>query len=273
MRVIALLATYNEERFIRACLKNLIGQGLDVYMIDNDSTDRTVAYAERYYGRGLIGIESFPREGTYRWRQLLARKEALAATLDTDWLMHVDADEIRLPYRSNVTLAEALETVDNQGYNAVNFMEYTFVPTIEDPNHDHPEFERSMRRYYPFLPVFPHRLNAWKRQDERVDLVTDGGHCVRFPGMVMCPRSFPMRHYLYLSVEHAVEKYVRRRYDPEEIAHGWHAGRHALRPERIKLLSKTSLRLYRSDDSLDPSQPQLSHPLFHSAPEPELQPP
>ena len=56
IRVIALLASYNEERFIA-------GQGLQVYLIDNESTDNTVAIAERYAGRGLIRIETLPRAG------------------------------------------------------------------------------------------------------------------------------------------------------------------------------------------------------------------
>ena len=101
MRVIAILATYNEERFVAGCLENLIGQGLQVYLVDNDSTDRTVAIAERYAGRGLIGIETLPRAGLFSLRQQCARKETLAATLDADWFIHVDADQIILPARSN----------------------------------------------------------------------------------------------------------------------------------------------------------------------------
>jgi len=67
VRVIALIAAYNEERFIAGCLEHLIAHGLNVYLIDNDSTDRTVKFAEPYLGRGLIGIEAIPRDGVYRW--------------------------------------------------------------------------------------------------------------------------------------------------------------------------------------------------------------
>ena len=35
--------------------------------------------------------------------------------------------------------------------------------------------------YYPFLPSFPHRLNAWKKQPLKVDLASSGGHRVDFP--------------------------------------------------------------------------------------------
>jgi hypothetical protein len=121
-----------------------------------------------------------------------------------------------------------------------------------------------MRHYYPFLPRFPDRLNAWKRQEERVDLATSGGHCVDFSGLRMYPTSFPMRHYLYLSVEHAVRKYVQRVYAPEEVAAGWHRRRAALDPAAITLPSQARLRKYVSDNDLDPSDPWTSHPLFEA---------
>jgi cellulose synthase/poly-beta-1,6-N-acetylglucosamine synthase-like glycosyltransferase len=47
MRVIAILATYNEERFIANCLEHLFRQGVEVYLMDNDSEDETVAIARR----------------------------------------------------------------------------------------------------------------------------------------------------------------------------------------------------------------------------------
>lgn len=261
MRVIALLATYNEEQFIAGCLEHLFAQGVEAYLIDNCSTDQTVAIAKRYLGRGLIDIETFPRAGVYNWRPILERKEQLAATLDADWFMHVDPDEIRLPPRSNRTLAEALADVDAQGYNAVNFLEFTFIPTREAPDHDHADFQETMRWYYPFRPTFPHQLKAWRRQPGRVDLTWSGGHLVRFPGLRMYPESFPMRHYLFLSMSHAIRKYVDRPFDPAEEAAGWHGWRARLRPEMIRLPSQSELRTYRSDDQLDPSNPRTQHYL------------
>lgn len=263
MRIVAIIAAYNEERFIGACLENLIVvQGLEVYLLDNSSTDRTVTIAEQYLRRGLIEIETFPRDGMYSWRPLLARKEDLAAKLDADWFMHVDADEIRLPPNSRNTLAEALSEVDGQGYNAVNFLEFSFMPTKEAPDHDHADFQKTMLWYYPFLPKFPHRLNAWKRQTKRVDLVSAGGHKVSFPGIRMCPQSFPMRHYLFLSVSHALEKYIQRRYDPSEIKAGWHRSRSKLKANQIRLPSQAMLRRYHSDDRLESSSPRTRHYLF-----------
>lgn len=260
MRVVAILAVYNEERVIAACLDNLARQNVEFYLIDNGSTDRTAAIAERYAGRGLVGLETMPRPGgAYSWRPLLERKEELAATLDADWFMHADADEIRLPPRTRRTLAEAFAEAEAGGYNAVNFFEYVFIPTLEAPDHDRPDFERTMRWYYPFVPSFPHRLNAWRRQPARVELAWSGGHVVRFPGLRMSPVSFPMRHYLFLSAAHLVAKYAGRSYDPAELRRGWHGWRGGLKPELVRLPPQAALRLYTSDDELDPSNPRARH--------------
>ena len=70
-----------------------------------------------------------------------------------------------------------------------------------------------------------------------------------------------MRHYLYLSVDHAARKYLSRAYATEELERGWHRRRAALRPEAIALLPESDLRESRSDDDLDPSSPLTVHPL------------
>jgi glycosyltransferase involved in cell wall biosynthesis len=262
LRVIALLATHNEERFIAPCLEHLVRHGVEVYVIDNESEDGTVPLARQFLGRGLVGIETLPRGGVYRWQLILQRKEQLAATLDADWFMHADPDEVRLPPQSGTTLAAAFAEADRQGFNAVNFIEFTFVPTRQAPDHDHPDYLRTMRWYYPFLPSFPNRLNAWKRQPGPVELAWSGGHRVRFPGLRMYPVSFPMRHYLFLSKAHAVRKYVQQAYDPEELARGWHQARSRLRAEEIVLQDDAALRRYASDDLLDASCPLPQHPVF-----------
>jgi glycosyltransferase involved in cell wall biosynthesis len=267
MRVIALLAVRNEERFVVSCLDRLASHGVDTYLIDTGSTDRTLELAERYVGRGLIGIEELPLpEGRFSLPAILARKEQLAATLDADWLIHLDADEARVPPRSNRTLATALAEADAAGYNAVNFLEYTFVPTREEPDHDHSRYEQTMRHYYAFAPRDPHKLAAWKRQDRPVDLSTHAGHQVLFPERRRYPVDFVMRHYLFLSRAHAIEKYVERHHDPAALAIGWHGWRARLqhdavrsRPDLLELPSQAELRSYVSDDALDPSDPLTLH--------------
>jgi glycosyltransferase involved in cell wall biosynthesis len=260
MRIIGLLATYNEERFIASIIQHLFQQGVLVYLMDNSSTDRTLEIAKEYLGRGVVETEIVPRFGLFDLRAILKRKEELAASLDADWFMHFDADEIRLAPDTGKTLAQAFVEVDALGYNAVNFQEFTFVPTEESPDHDHKDFTTTMRWYYPFLPRFPHRLNAWKRQPGRVDLATGAGHRVRFAGLRMYPRSFLMRHYLFLSVPHAMEKYGSRRHAAADLAARWDGGwREQLDARRIKLPREAELRSYVSDELLDASQPRTKH--------------
>jgi hypothetical protein len=262
MRVLALIATYNEERFIGGCLEHLFAHGIEAYLCDNQSTDRTVEIAARYLGAGLRAIEEIPRDGTFRWREILRRKEALATELEADWLLHLDADEVPLPPPSHRTLNEALAEVDDYGYNVVEFSEFTFVPTRETPDHDHPEFRRTMRWYYPFAPTSLHLVRAWKRQEQRVDLATTGGHIVSFPAWRLWPERFRLRHYIFLSREQAVRKYVGKGYDPEELRDGWHGWRATLTPEAIRLPPQAALRTTCTDDDLDASSPRKTHCLL-----------
>jgi glycosyltransferase involved in cell wall biosynthesis len=264
MRVTAILSSYNEERFIAGCLTHHIAHGLSVYLLDNDSTDRTVEIARTFLGKGLLHIERHPRHGQYDWQAMLERKAALASTLDADWFLHVDADEARLPPRGHATLVDAIRQVDAQGYNAINFAEFSFVPTVEEPDHDHPRYVETMRYYYPFKTDSRHRVNLWRRQPV-VDLASSGGHAVAFPGRNISPENFRMRHYLLLSKEHARHKYVERVYNPDEVAKGWHGARARLLADDIRLPSSAMLRHYISDDDLDPTDPEHQHQVFGPA--------
>jgi glycosyltransferase involved in cell wall biosynthesis len=258
-RIVALIAAYNEGRFIGGCLDHLHAQGVATYLLDNGSTDDTVAIAERRLGGGLIAIESVPRADTFRWRSLLGRKEELATQLDADWFLHVDADEILLPPAGGGTLATALAAVDAAGDDAIELAELTFVPTRESPDHDHPGFRRTMRWYYPFLPSPLHLVRGWKRGPARVALAASGGHVASFPDRRLHPHRFRLCHYLFLGVEHAREKYERKRYDPAEVRHGWHGWRPALRVDATMLPRERDLRRAGDDDHLDTSSPRTEH--------------
>ncbi|MFM2294139.1 MAG: hypothetical protein RLZZ350_552, partial [Verrucomicrobiota bacterium] len=234
---------------------------VQVHLLDNDSTDRTVAIAKSFLGRGLLGIETLPRHGEFCLRDQLARKETLAQSLDADWLLHVDADEIHLPPVAGMTLAEAFADVEAAGFNAVNFQEFTFIPTAKSPDHDTKNYPQTMRWYYPFLPRAPWGVRAWRRQPG-VMLGASGGHQPTFDGMRLFPQFFPMKHYQFLSVAHAQKKYLRR-YAKAELDAGHHGGhqgwRAQFRTESFPLPSQTDLRELRPGGELDAAQPRLVH--------------
>jgi glycosyltransferase involved in cell wall biosynthesis len=260
-----MLQTYNEQRLVGACIEHLREQGVDVYLIDNESTDETVAIAERYLGNGLVGIETLPRDGSFALRAQCARQEELAQTLDADWLIHYDADEFRTSTKQGQSLADAIREADEAGFNAIDFHEFVFVPTQEFPDHDHPDFRLTMRRYYFFQPTVPHRCNAWKKQEGPVELAWSGGHVVRFPGLNMAPEPLNMRHYLFLSVPHAIEKFVERRFAEDEVADGWFGWRATIAAGDIVLPHDADLRFYVADHLLDASSPRDRHVLDPAA--------
>lgn len=282
MRTVAILASYNEGRFMRACLEHYLQQGVEVYLLDNESTDNTLNIAREYLGKHLIGTETIPRGGMYQWNKILLRKEEIADEIDADWLIHADPDEIRVAPKSGQTLAQAIEQVDREGYNAINFMEYTFLPVRESEDHDNENFQQTMRWYYPFAPRHPHRLNAWKKQPRRwrglkpflrelirnrrcgtpsIDLHSSGGHIVDFPGIKPYPLDFKLKHYIVLSLGHAIQKYVKKDFAPEEIdnLHGWRATAEA---NDFSLPSEQNMRHYTSDDELDSADPLSDHLLI-----------
>ena len=270
LRILAILASFNEERFIGGCLEHLIANGVEAYLCDNQSTDGTVEIARRYLGAGLRAIEEIPRDGTYRWRGILGRKEELAAQLEADWFLHLDPDEVPLPPRPGQTLAEAFAEVEASVHNAVELAELTFVPTRESPDHDHADFRRTMRWYYRFAPQPLHLVRGWRRQPRRVDLASSGGHAVSFPDRRISPLLFRLCHYLFLSREHALRKYAARRYDPEEVSQGWHGWRARLAPGQIRLPRQAELRLTTSEADLDLSSPRTEHCLLWKEPEDAL---
>lgn len=259
MKIVAIMCVFNEERFIAASLDHWQSHGIHVHLIDNESTDRTVAIAKQYHGGCLLEIEHLPRNGVFNFEAILKRKEELAHSIDADWFLHVDADEFHQPWSSSLTLHDALVEVDATGFNAANFLELTFVPTKEYPDHNGPNFQETLRTYYPFLPAFPHRLNAWRKQAEPVNLHKTAGHKVRFPGLSMYPVSFLMRHYLALSRDHAISKYKNRRHPEAALKKGWHRWRNETPSDRIVLPSREELRQWNPGMPPDTSNPRKFH--------------
>jgi hypothetical protein len=69
-----------------------------------------------------------------------------------------------------------------------------------------------------------------------------------------------MLHYLFLSIDHAVRKWVHRAFDPDEVADGWHADRAWLRASTVRLQREDELRSRLH--GLDPTHPLAFHPVL-----------
>src|SRR5215468_9856188 len=144
MRIVALLAVRNEERYLKRCLEHYRQQGIETCLIDNGSTDRTLQIAEGFLNRGVIRIEHLPFSGVFELETQLRCKERLAAEIAADWFIHCDADEIREAPRHYKTLREGIEVVDRQGYNAIDFDEFVFLPTADDESFEGRDYVEAM---------------------------------------------------------------------------------------------------------------------------------
>lgn len=233
VRVIALIAAYNEEDVIEQVVGDLIAQGVEVYLIDHASTDRTVEAVAAHLGRGLIKVERYPEESGSEgediaqsawWEGILHRKEQLSRELDADWFIHQDADELRESPWDEVSLRDAISRVDDLGYNAIDFRLLDFVPTLEG-------FQRGddLRKAFTHFrePADYNRIQVkcWKKLATKVDLASSGGHDVFFAERRVFPVRFLLRHYPIRSQEHGEKKVLRERlprYSVSLRARGWH---------------------------------------------------
>src|SRR5215813_2058057 len=212
-RVVAVISAFNEEDIISAVIGHLVENGIDVYLIDNHSTDDTTKEASQWLGRGLLQIERFPPSlpsrcetpGPFDWSGILRRKEKLATELSADWLIHHDADEFRESPWSGLTLKAAIRWVDKLGYNCINFQVLNFWP-IDD------NFQRGddPRDYFTFFENGAEfdkvQLKCWKASKTQASLVRSGGHEVSFEGRRVFPISFLLRHYPIRGQRHGLKK-------------------------------------------------------------------
>lgn len=260
MRILALLTVRNEAQFIAQCLMHLHQQGVETVLIDNQSSDETIFIASQFKNHGLRYITHLEYPGYFELTHILRNEQRLAADLQADWFMHVDADEFHEPVNRNLRLVDLFTHIDSQGYNAINFTEYAFSPTFEDPNHDHAHFQETMRSYYPFQPRQYHRVNAWKKQPA-INLITGAGHRVRFDGINIYPEPQVMRHYICLGKKHAIEKYCKRKYSPLEVTNKhWYGSRPFIEADRIVFPPASSMRFWPDVKSqLDPTMPRTTH--------------
>lgn len=224
-RVVALMAAYNEADIIVPSLRRLIAQGVDVYVIDNWSTDGTYECARELLGRGVIGLERFPPTGPplyCQWEELLRRKEELAAEIPADWFIHHDVDEIKESPWPDLRLKDAIYLVDQSGFNCLEHTIIHFRPVDDGfvAGSDFGEYFRFFDWQY-----YGPQARAWKQTGHPVALAPSGGHDVQFLGRRIYPYNFLTKHYPVRSQAHGQRKVLserQARYSPAERLKGWH---------------------------------------------------
>src|SRR5215472_4323005 len=210
---VAIVAVRNEAIHVRRCIRDLIRDGIEVIMVDNDSTDGSAELAREFLGHGLLSIRRLAYRGTFSLSDILAFKKTIADTVPHDWVLHVDADEWLRPPKQCKTLIEGIHAADLQGFNCINFLEFVFVPKPGE-SYEAEDYSSLMRTYYFFAPFYPRLVRAWKRS-AGLDNRERAGHVLTGPNTRLFPQDFILRHYIVLSEAHARRKYLARKYAPE----------------------------------------------------------
>ena len=238
LRITALVAAYNEADIIGQTVGDLVRQGIHVHVLDNLSTDGTVAALQPYVSSGLVRVERFPDGQTagsgtrYEHGRIMLRKQQLARELDSDWFIAHDADEIRESPWVHLDLRQGIEQVDREGWNAIDFAVLNFCPTDDrfSPGAD----VREVFPYYePAGPWDRTQVKCWKRAPD-VELVASAGHDVQFASRHVFPIRFILRHYPIRSQAHGVRKIFEERkprFPDEERRQGWHVQYDGIAPD------------------------------------------
>jgi len=192
MKIIAFITVYNEEEMIGKCIENAREQGLDVIVIDNGCTDRTIEIA-----KDLGVLVSEHKTEKYDVVAMITWAVSQAKRIGCDWYAVKDADEMFETYDGRKVI-EVVNDADILGYNCMRFDMYEFWPTVDDDLSITDFTERI--QYYSYYAS--HRLSMIKNNPE---IWVANPHEAR--GTVKeSPNKLILRHYKFIGLEQGREK-------------------------------------------------------------------
>jgi glycosyltransferase involved in cell wall biosynthesis len=160
--VVAVLGVRNEEVYLGNALRHLKANGVKYAVIDNGSDDDTTTIIRRReFSSHLVARRNLPYLGQHDLKGMLREKMALIEALKTDWVIHMDADEVMHPARAGETLQEAISRLDQEGYDAIDFNEFVFLPLDQSYVKEWVGFQ-PITTYYFYSPGPLRLMRAWK---------------------------------------------------------------------------------------------------------------
>ena len=223
--LLAVVCARNEALQIEWCLRNLIGQGFEVILIDHSSDDNTVERAQEFVGQGLLRIEHLVWHGYFSLSDQLRCKQAILLDSTHDWVAHFDVDEAPQAIPGWKDLRQVVLAADAAGFNCINFDEMVLLPPPDQVVFQGDAFKGTYCDYYFFQPTYPRLMRLWRR-DAGFTNLTAGGHCLKGDSnLYRFPQDQLLKHYIVLSREAAFAKYLPRVFSSEDLDRGWHGNR------------------------------------------------
>ena len=247
-RVLAVIHSYNEADIMERTIQYLLDQNVDLYLIDNWSTDGTFEIMKKYHGlySDRVWLERFPADGDtgiFDMYHLMERTEQIATSFPHNWFIHYDTDEYRVGFWNGADLRKTLFIVDQLGYNLVENTVIDF--RLVDEKQDNIFMEDTWFELRHSSTALP-QVKTWKKTSE-VDLKTVAGHMTSLNN----PRIFPLRilnrHYPYRSIEQASNKVFRdrkQRSDAEYEKKGWHGHYYKIKDNKDFIYDREQLLLW-----------------------------
>ena len=192
MKIVAFTIVYNEEEVIEKCIENAKEQGLNIIVIDNGCTDKTIEIVKH------LEVPVYEHK-TEKYNVFEINKWAISKvkSIGCDWFVLKDADEMFETYDGR-KVAEAVTEADTAGYNCMRFDMYEFWPTVDDDMAIEDFTERI--QYYSY---FGNRhLKMIKNSSE---ISTNNPH--KPQGQIKeSPTRLILRHYKFISLEQGRRK-------------------------------------------------------------------
>jgi len=219
MKVVAMLPVYNDEDIIHDVIEHLLSQGVELVVLDNNSTDNTYEICKKFSQRGLIKLNQLKTNSSFlqHLATILRMLYDMALVQSPDWVIRSDSDEFLESGIHGLTLKDAIAEADSDGFNLIQFNYFNFFMT--DNDNESANSIREKLTYYSFQSDFQYR--AWK-YSPGIRIGSAGGHYPIFPDELkykIYPRKFVFRHYPFQSEEQAKKKMRERmkgiKYNPE----------------------------------------------------------
>lgn len=221
--ICAVIAARNEFPYLRVLLPMLANQGIDVAIVDNGSTDASIDLYSSYIRNPIILVEHLRYKGIFSLTEQLEAKKDICNKIKHDWVIHHDADEVFEHFKPGLTLRDAIKEADENGYTALNFDEFVFLPEPES-DYSNRNYYKEILNYYFFEPGKNRKNACWKRTAGLTNVMA-GGHRLSGKDLSIFPINHIFRHYILLSYEHAKRKYLNRTFSKQDLDRGWHGNR------------------------------------------------
>ena len=203
MKIIGMLSTYNDEDIISEVIENLLSQGIELVILDNGSKDKTFDICKKFLNKGVLDLIQHKTD-TFQGNLILRMLYDMAFRYSPEWVIKVDSDEFLESGIKNVTLKEAIEKIDSENYNLIQFDQFNFFMT--DADNENANSIKKRLTYYSCVGDFLYR--AWK-YFPGIRIGGEGGHYPIFPEGYLYriyPKKFVLRHYTFRNKIHAEKK-------------------------------------------------------------------